>query len=149
MIIWCMRSNQTEVTNPALEWLKLWPSMVGISWDGANSVFCHCPPADRLVGVEEKLIFDYELAETDRPAALLQSISQTAKFMAKNNGNILTAPAWLFDEMFKTAYHRIWCEMYTDEETELFKADFLFVFGLAQTNETMKDASVAIKAYFS
>jgi len=143
---WSMISEQTELTNPALKWFKQWASMIGVSHDTVNRIHCHCPPEDLLVGVEEVLIFNSELAETDRPAALLQSIIQAAKFMLSNSANILTGDAWLFDEMYKTNYHRIWCERHNT--TESFEADYLAVFGQAAGTTTQEQASRLIKQYF-
>lgn len=141
-----MISEQTEVTNPALEWYKKWASMMGVSHDTVNRIHCHCPPANLLIGVEEVLIFNSELAETDRPAALLQSIRQAAKFMLSESANVLTGDSLIFDEMYKTNYHRIWCERHNT--TESFEADYLAVFGQAAGTTTQEQASRLIKQYF-
>lgn len=143
---WSMISEQTEVTNPALEWYKKWASMMGVSHDTVNRIHCHCPPANLLIGVEEVLIFNSELAETDRPAALLQSIRQAAKFMLSESANVLTGDSLIFDEMYKTNYHRIWCERHNT--TESFEADYLAVFGQAAGTTTQEQASRLIKQYF-
>ena len=145
---WCMISEQTELTNPALQWFKEWASMMGVSHDTVNRIHCHCPPANLLIGVEEVLIFNSKLAETDRPAALLQSIRQAAKFMLSESANVLTGDDWLFDEMYRTNYHRIWCERYTDGEATLFESDYLAVFGQAAGTTTQEQASRLIKQYF-
>jgi len=141
-----MISEQTELTNPALEWYKKWASMMGVSHDTVNRIHCHCPPANLLIGVEEVLIFNSELAETDRPAALLQSIRQAAKFMLSESANVLTGDSLIFDEMYKTNYHRIWCERHNT--TESFEADYLAVFGQAAGTTTQEQASRLIKQYF-
>jgi len=143
---WSMISEQTELTNPALEWYKKWASMMGVSHDTVNRIHCHCPPANLLIGVEEVLIFNSELAETDRPAALLQSIRQAAKFMLSESANVLTGDSLIFDEMYKTNYHRIWCERHNT--TESFEADYLAVFGQAAGTTTQEQASRLIKQYF-
>jgi hypothetical protein len=146
---WSMISEQTAITNLALDWYKQWPSMVGSAPDTVNRVHCHCPPAELLVGVEEVLLFDHELAETDRPAALLHSIQQAATFMLAASGNVLTGESWLFDEMYHTRYFWLWCKFYPETETARFEDDYLHVFGVVAGATTQEEASQQIKAYFS
>jgi len=145
---WSMISEQTAITNPALEWYKQWPSMVGAPHDGVNRVHCHCPPAELLVGVEEVLLFDHELAETDRPSAVLLSIRQAAEFMTAATPRVLTGESWLFNEMYHTIYFSLWCMFYTDEDKEIFEADYLLVFGEEAGETTTEQASQMIKNYF-
>jgi hypothetical protein len=144
-----MISEQTAVTNPALEWYKKWPSMVGAPHDGVNRVHCHCPPAELLVGVEEVLLFDHELAETDRPSAVLLSIRQAAEFMTAATPRVLTGESWLFNEMYHTRYFWLWCKFYQETETARFEDDYLHVFGVVAGATTQEEASQQIKAYFS
>jgi len=142
---WCLISGQTSKTNLALDWLKLWPSMVGAFHDqGANTLHCHCPPDELLVGIEEKLIFDDTIPFNE---AVFAMIRQAAKFMLSTSTNIMTGESWMFDAMYKTAYHEIWCKRFPDRDDFIRK--YILVFGVQPGGISQEQASQQIKAYFS
>jgi hypothetical protein len=150
--MWCLVSGQTLITNDALEWLKTWPSMIGAFHDqGANILYCHCPPEEKMVGTKKVLIFDTELARYDMSAAIFKSITQAAKFMLSNSEYILVGESWLFDAMFNTCYYRLWCNLYSNELNgiTLYEADYYEVFKQEVNGITQNEASKKIKAYFS
>jgi hypothetical protein len=142
---WCLISGQTAKTNLALEWLKKWHSMIGAFHDqGANTLHCHCPPAELLVGIEEKLIFDDTIPFNE---AVFKMIRQAATFMLSTSTNVMTGESWMFESMYKTAYHEIWCKRFTDGED--YKQKYILIFGIEPGEVTQEQASQQIKAYFS
>mgnify|MGYP000070628562 FL=1 len=144
-MIWCLISGQVAQTNPALEWLKQWPSMIGAFHDqGSNTLHCHCPPSELMAGIEEQLIFDVTIP-TDQ--AVFKMIRQAATFMLSTSTNIMTGESWMFEAMYKTAYHEVWCKRFTDEDDYINK--YTLVFGVEPGQVTQDQASQNIKAYFS
>jgi hypothetical protein len=142
---WCLISGQTVKTNSALDWLKIWPSMVGAFHDqGANTLHCHCPPSELLIGIEEPLVFDDTLPPDE---AVFKMIRQAATFMLSTSTNVMTGESWMFDAMYKTAYHEIWCKRFTDDED--YKQKYIIIFGNEPGEVTQEQASQQIKAYFS
>jgi hypothetical protein len=147
-MLWSMISEQTSLTNAALEWYAKFHTMIGVSHDTVNRVYAHAPPDELLVGLEEKLLFDDVLAEDDRPAAILAMIAQAAAFMTSSTANVLTGEPWTFKAMYATPHHRIWCARYEDKNTSQFEDDFLAVFGVVAGATTTAQASTMIKQYF-
>ena len=145
---WCMLNTKGPVTSASI-WLNNNPTKSGANHDGVNILYPWLPPEDLLLGLETQLVYNYELAETDRPAAIFDLIKQSAVFMLSDSSNILTGEQWMFESMHRTAYHRLWCERYNEEDLELFSSDFVFVFKQDVGSTTTREASVAIKGYFS
>jgi len=144
---WCMLNTKGPVTSASI-WLNSDPTKSGANHDGVNILYPWLPPEDLLSGLETKLVYNYELAETDRPAAIFDLIKQSAVFMLSDSSNILTGEQWMFESMHRTAYHRLWCERYSEDEALLFESDFLSVFGVAADTTTIQ-ASRMIKAHFA
>ena len=145
---WSMISEQTSVTNLALEWYLNYPSMPGVSHDTANRVYAHAPPANLLVGLEETLVFDHELSIEMPEMAVLLMVKQAAIFMGSNSPNILTGEPWMFKVMYATPHHRIWCVRYGEDSGASFTDDYLAVFGIEAGATTPVQASQQIKMMF-
>ena len=147
---WCMISQQTAITNVALDWIRaqVSSSRVLVDHDRENYLFVEVPPDALLAGLEERLEYNPLLA--DDPAAQLQAhMLQVVTFMLSDSANILTGDWRIFDNLYKTPHHRIWRIANPDSEgATQYASDYLAVFGQAVGNVTPIQASAAIKQYF-
>ena len=146
---WCMLNNKGLET-PASIWLRTQDSTKqGANHDGVNVLYVQIPPADLLTGLEVEMIYNNELAEDNPAQALLDLIGQAVRFMLSDSSNILTASSGLWELMYKTTYHRLWCQRYDIDDLTLFESDFLSVFGSSAGSTTTAQASAMIKQYFT
>jgi len=142
-----MISESAALPIEVSDWYASFTARGGVSHDTANRIYPHAPPAELIRGIEETLVYNSVLAEADQQAALMSMIGQAVVFMLGDSGHVLTGHSSLFSMMHNTPQHRIWCARYEDNQAQ-YGADFNIVFGYAQTNETLAQASEMIKQYF-
>ena len=146
---WCMRNTKGLETSASIWLMTNDLTKPGAPHDGVNILYPWLPPAKLLAGLEVKLVYNYELADTSLEAAILDIVKQSAKFMLSDSSNILTGAQWMFEAMHRTAYHRLWCKRYGESQANVFEGDFFEVFNTPAGSTSKTQASAMIKSYFT
>lgn len=154
---WCMISNDAPATEgDAIHWLRhANPTVVGVSHDGANTVYPHTPPVE-LAG--NRVMFEPNLTlvapETgDDSAVIAELMGRLASFMVQDSSDIMLIDREYLKRLFNTPHHRLWCANYDADSRQQFDQDWAAVMPMSQPDMTFTDlqqyARAAVKAAFS